>query len=184
MAEWFQVFSDTAALHDARRGTHRVVVVYTATSVALLVCAVGLGVAQPEIAGAAALLGGLGLTACALVTLRRLGAHQNRVWRVDLSVHQAIGHTAGGQHRALAWSTLDRVDVGSRGLTLLGLDAHGRRVRIDVAATMPDFAVLSHRAVEYAEVFRRPVCVDGLPWESLDLTTLYPSIRADSASRV
>ena len=184
MAEWFQVFSDTTALHEARRGTHRVVALYTAASVALLICAVGVGVARPEAAGAAALLGGVGLSACALVTLRRLGAHQNRVWRIDLSVHQAVGHAVGGQHRALAWPTLDRVDVSARGLTLTGHDPDGRPVRIEVGPTMPDFAALSHRVVEYAEAFHRPVCVDGRPWESLDLTALYPSIRADSASRV
>lgn len=184
MAEWFQVYSDNAALLEARRGVSRVVAGYTAASVALLVVAVGVGVAQPGDAALAALAGGGALTGCAALTVRRLVRHQQRVWRLDLSVHRAVGHEASGRHLSLLWTALDRVDVGSRGLTLVGHDLDGHRLCIEVAASMPDFAALSHRAVEYAEAFRRPVCVDGQPWEALDLAALYPSIRADSASRV
>ena len=48
--------------------------------------------------------------------------------------------------------------------------------RLTVAAGIPQFTVLAHRAVEYAEAHGRTVCVEGTPLDDLDLATLLPSL--------
>ncbi|MEM1115582.1 MAG: hypothetical protein AAF845_05265 [Bacteroidota bacterium] len=181
MAEWFQVYSDDAVLNGARRDARRIAIGFAVASGVLVASAPVVGVLWPGHASLIAAISLVVLTFCALATIGCLGACHRRVWRVDLSVRQAVGHDAGGRRLALPWTALDRVDVGDDALTLTGRSEDGRAVRIDVPASMPDFAALSHRAVEYAEAFRRPICVDGRPWEALDLTVLYPSIRATGA---
>ena len=181
MAEWFQVYSDDAVLGQARRGARRVAVAFAIVSGVLVATAPLATVLWPGHAGVVALFSMAGLSTFAIWTIRRLGHHHRAVWRVDLSVHHAVGHDAGGRRWTLAWTSLDRVDIGDHGLVLSGHDAGGQPVRLNVAASMPEFAALSHRAVEYAEAFRRPICVDGQPWEAIDLTVLYPSIRPASA---
>lgn len=181
MAEWFQVYSDDAVLHGARREARRVAIGFALVSGALVAAAPVLAVVWTSHASLIAALSLVALSLCAVWAMGRLGACHRRVWRVDLSVRHAVGHDAAGRRASLPWPALDRVDVSDRGIVLTGRDDGGRPVRLDVAASMPEFAALSHRVVEYAEAFRRPICVDGRPWEALDLTVLYPSIRPASA---
>lgn len=183
MAEWYQVYSDDAVLRGAHRGARRVILAFALLSGVLVAAAPAAAVAWPGQAGAVVLLCGAGLSVYAVWAIRRLSGLYHCVWRVDLSVHGAVGHGAGGRRTSLAWTALDRVDVSDEGLALSGRDETGHPVRLVVAASMPEFAALSHRVVEYAEAFRRPICVDGQPWEALDLTVLYPSIRPASAPR-
>lgn len=181
MAEWFQVYADESARVRARGEARRVAAVFAALSGALMAAALAATLLWPGHATVLAVGCGGGLTFSAAYVMHRLGRLHARVWRVDLSARRLVAHDAGGHHTSLSWAALDQVDVCDEGLVLSGRAADGLRVRLHVAGTLPEFAALSHRTVEYAEAFRRPVCVDGKPWEALDLDAIYPSLRVGSA---
>lgn len=181
MAEWFQVFDDERVLVSVRTEARRLVVVFALASGGLVALAPVSTLVVPPYAGAVALACGALLSVYAVWLLRRLGRLHSRPWRVELSFRRAVVHDAGGRRVTLAWQALDRVDVRTDGLALVGRTALGRRVRVHISAATPQFTTLAHRAVEYAEAFGRPVWVEGQPWEAADITALHPALRPDSA---
>ncbi|MDT7857644.1 hypothetical protein RQM47_13405 [Rubrivirga sp. S365] len=181
MAEWFQVFDDERVLVSVRTRARRLVVAFALVSGGLVALAPLSTLVAPAHAGLAALACGVVLTAYAAWLLRRLGRLHRRLWRIELSFRRAVAHDAGGRRVALAWQALDQIDVRTDGLVLSGRTTLGRRVRLHVAASMPQFARFAHRAVEYAEAFGRPVWVEGQPWEAIDVTSIHPGLRTGSA---
>ena len=176
MSTWSQVFDDDRVLREARRQARRCVVGFALASGAL-VSAAPLATLSPRLdpAAVALICGGLlSLTAC--VVMIRLAQEYRRLWRIELSVGRFVGHDAAGRRRTLAWSRVERVNVSSAGLTVTGRDETGRGTHLSVAAAMPAFTVLAHRAVEYAEAHGRTVCVDGTSVEDLDLVRLFPTL--------
>ena len=176
MAGWSQTYDDDGALDRARARARRLVVVFALASGALVSAAPLATVVWRAHAGAVALTCGALLTALAATVLVRLAREHRRLWRVELSVRQVVGHDAAGRRRALPWARVSRVDVSSAGLVVSGADERGRRVRIEAPASMAPFTALAHRAVEYAEAHGREVCVEGCPLDRLDLVALYPSL--------
>ena len=181
MAEWFQVFDDERVLVAVRTEARRLVVVFALVSGGLVTLAPVSTLVVPAYAGGVALACGGVLTGYAVWLLRRLSRLHSRLWRIELSFRRAVAHDAGGRRRAVAWHDLDRIDVRADGLVLSGRTDLGQRVRLHVSSDAPQFTSLAHRAVEYAEVFGRPVWVEGLHWEALDVTALHPALRPDSA---
>ena len=181
MAEWFQVFDDDRVLVSVRTEARRHVIAFALVSGGLVALAPVSTLVTPSYAGLVAVACGAALTAYAVALLRRLTRLHRRLWKVELSFRRIVVHDAGGRRVALAWQALDQIDVRGDGVVLSGRTDLGRRVRFRVAATMPQFASLGHRAVEYAEAFGRPVWVEGEPWEALDVSVLHPSFQAGSA---
>ena len=181
MAEWFQVFDDERVLVSVRTEARRLVVAFALVSGGLVSLAPVSTLVVPAYAGAVALACGAVLTGYAVWLLRRLGRLHGRLWRVELSFRRLVAHDAGGRRVAVSWQALDWIDVRTDGLVLSGRTDLGRRVRLRVSASTPQFASLGHRAVEYAEAFGRPVWVEGQPWEAIDVGAIHPVLRPGSA---
>ena len=173
MAEWFEEYDDEAGRRASQLRTRRLVVVFALVSGAVVAGApVGAliwprGSAAVAGVGAAILVGHGGWLVWQLVRTRRA------VWRIALSVHHIVAHDATGLRRVLAWADVSWVDVGAAGIDVVGRRM-GRRVRIVVPPAFPGYGRVGHRLVTYAEAFRRPVYLDGRPWQSLGIDTLRP----------
>jgi hypothetical protein len=96
---------------------------------------------------------------------------------VKLSVRRVIGYDLTQQRMALAWPDVDCVEIDRRGLLIRGRDETGSACRLRIGSAFPDYVRLAHRFVDYAEVYTRPVYIDGRPWQLLDLHALYPFLR-------
>ncbi|MGB3545103.1 hypothetical protein [Rubrivirga sp.] len=176
MADWAQVYDDDLGLDDARSRVRRLVVGFALVSGALVSAApivTIVGGAQAHIMAAAC---GALLTISAVVVMVRLAREHRRIWRVELSVHRAVGHDAVGRRRALPWSSVDYVDVAADGIVISGRDEGGHRARLLAPLGMPGYVSLAHRAVEYAEAHRCPIWVDGQPVLEVDLALLDASL--------
>ncbi len=176
MSTWSQVFDDDRVLEEARQRTRRSVFAFALASGALVSLA-PLATLSPRFnPTAVALVCGALLSLSAGVVMVRLAREYRRLWRIELCVGRFVGHDAAGRRRTLPWSGVDRVDVSAAGLTVIGREEDGHKMRLMVTASMPAFTVLAHRAVEYAEAHGRTVSVGGVALADLDLVQLFPSL--------
>jgi hypothetical protein len=174
MAEWYEVFDNEQVQLDTRKRVARL-----AGAVVVLVGAV-VGLApvllhllpSPLLAvalSAAALLGVFAWASRAFLRLRSV------VWCIKLSVHRVVGYDYARRKTVLPWTEIERVELDAGGLVIAGAPREGRPGRVlRIPFLFPDFARLSHRAVEYAEAHGLPVCIEGRPWQLLDVSALYP----------
>jgi hypothetical protein len=181
MPDWYEVYDDEQVQLRTRQ---RVGWLSTAAVAAL---AVGLGslplavlfAGAPLLAAAAILVGLLG-------ALSFLGWRVNRlrrvVWCLKLSVHRVVGYDYARRKTELPWSSVERVEVDGEGLLLVGVPpAVGAAPALRVPHLFPDYSALSHRVVEYAEAHGIPVCLEGRPWQLLDVRVLYPFLPATAS---
>ena len=178
MAEWYEVFDNEQVQFDTRRRVARLggaLVVLTGAVVGLLpvlwhllpsgLLAIGIG--------GGLLLGVFAWASRAFLQLRSV------VWCVKLSVHRIVGYDYARRKAVLSWTEVERVELDAAGLLIVEAPAEGRPGRVlRIPFLFPDFAHLSHRVVEYAEAHGLPVCVDGRPWQLLDVSALYPFMAA------
>jgi len=176
MAEWFQTFDDAGELDRARAGTRRLVVAFAIASGGLVAGALLASAVWHADAGLVALLSGGVLSAIAFFVLARLTRESQRMWRIEISARLAVGHDTAGRRVVLPWTHVDRVDVTSEGLAVIGTDTQGLPVRLWASATMPTFTSLAHRTAEVADAHGRQVCVEGCPVDDIDLVALLPTL--------
>jgi hypothetical protein len=181
MPDWYEVYDDEQVQLRTRQ---RVGWLSTAAVAAL---AVGLGslplavlFAPAPILAAAAILGGI------LAALSVLGWQVNRlrrvVWCLKLSVHRVVGYDYARRKTELPWPSVERVEVDGGGLLLVGVPPpSGPTPALRVSHLFPDYPTLSHRVVEYAEAHGVPVCIEGRPWQLLDVRVLYPFLPPTAA---
>ncbi|MEO0557260.1 MAG: hypothetical protein AAF170_03645 [Bacteroidota bacterium] len=179
MAEWFEVYDAKGVLLRARRRATRVVWIFALVSGVLITIAPVAMFVLPEGGLALAVACAVGMAMHGLWLILRLNQIHSKLWRFDVSVHQALGFDTGRRSRALAWPDVHQVEIESDGLKLVGR-THGSWVRLHVPHTFPQYTALAHRVVEYAEAHGRPVWVDGQPWQALDLEKVYPFIAQPS----
>lgn len=179
MAEWFEVYDAKGVLVRARRRARRLMWAYAAVSGTLISVAPVAVFVLRRGGFAVAVLSALGLVVYGVWLIARLNQIHRKLWRIDVSVHRALGFDTGRRSRALAWSNVEQVEVEDAGLTLVGR-THGAWVRLQVPRSFPRYTALAHRIVEYAEAHNRPVWIDGQPWQSLDLNVVYPFLDAES----
>ncbi len=175
MSEWYEVFDHAEVLLAMQRRAGRLVALFALAGGALVALApllVGLPFGGVLVAAVA-----VALVVAALHVAQAIRALRCVVWCVKLSVHRVVGHDCGRRRAALAWEAVERVELDRDGLLLVGRDEGGVSRRLRVPHAFPDYARLSHRVVEYAEAFGRPVFVDGRPWQLLDLHEVYPFLR-------
>lgn len=174
MAEWYEVFDNEQVQLDTRKRVARL----AGAVVVLVGAAVGLAPVLlyllPSALLAVALVGGalLGVFAWASRAFLRL---RSVVWCIKLSVHRVVGYDYARRKAVLPWTEVERIELDAGGLVIAGVPREGRPGRVlRIPFLFPDFARLSHRAVEYAEAHGLPVCVEGRPWQLLDVSALYP----------
>ena len=182
MSSWSQVYDDDRALGEARGRARRLLIGFAVVSGTLVSAAPVAALTMETNGGAVALGCGALLVISAAVVVVQLAREHRRLWRVELSVGRLVGHDAAGRRRSMAWTGVERVDVSGQGLVVTGTDDSGTRGELVVAASMPAFSALAHRAVEYAEAHGRVVCVEGCPVDLLDLVTLYPALCETAGS--
>lgn len=173
-------FEDFQALLDFQRRRRASIVVFALVAGAVVAFAPPLalvfeGSLAVPIAGAAV------LSAAALLTIRRLVRLRRCVWCVQLTPRCVRFLLVDGRERETAWRQARRVELDADGLHVVGVDGTGREHRDTVPGDMPAFPALGHRAVSLAEAHGCPVCIDGRPWQFLDLERLYPFLRAEAA---
>lgn len=185
MADWYEVFDNEQVQLDTRRRVAQLVVV--------LAAGLGLGVgAVPVLSfylGSTLLALGLGggiVLGVAAWTSRALLRLRSVVWCIKLSVHRIVGYDYARRKSTIPWTEVERVELDRSGLVIAEAPHEGIPGRVlRIPHLFPDFAALSHRVVEYAEAHGLPVCVDGRPWQFLDVEALYPFMAAcEIAGRV
>ncbi|MDX1421281.1 MAG: hypothetical protein R3181_15050 [Rubricoccaceae bacterium] len=172
MPTWYEVFDNQDALLSTRQRVRRLSTRYGMASVAVALTAPLVVLHVPG--GPWIALGAAGVLAAAGVyVLRALRALHAVAWCLRLS-YQGLLADFGRRRTALRWRNVARVEVDDEGLLVLGTDEGGTARRLRIPLAFPRYAHLSHRVVEYAEAHRRPIFVDGRPWQLLDLRALYP----------
>lgn len=174
MSDWYEVFDNEQVQFDTRRRVARLVGVLVvvlgtiAGAIPLILLYVPFPVLALGLVGLA-VAGLLGWASRAFLRLRSV------VWCVKLSVHRVVGYDYARRKSVLAWTEVERVELDAAGLVIAQAPTEGRPGRVlRIPHLFPDFPRLSHRVVEYAEAHSLPVCVDGRPWQLLDLSALYP----------
>jgi hypothetical protein len=177
MSDWYEVFDNEEVQQATRKRVGRAILtvalglVATVTLIPLLL----VQSSTPAIA-ISAVFGGLAL----LLTLvsRRMLLLRRVVWCIKLSVHRVVGYDYARRKTVLTWPEIERVDVSLNGLEVVGRPSDGRPATIiHIPTLFTDYPRLSHRLVEYAEAHGVPICVEGRPWQLLDLPTLYPFMQ-------
>lgn len=178
MADWYEVFDSEQVQFETRRRVARLVVVLAASLALALGLIPVLAFYLPSLLLALGLGGGLLLGAVAWAS-RRFLRLRSVVWCVKLSVHRIVGYDYARRKAVLPWTRVERVELDAAGLLIAEAPHEGVPGRVlRIPHLFPDFAELSHRVAEYAEAHGLPVCVNGRPWQLLDVPTLYPFMAA------
>ncbi|MFQ5571060.1 MAG: hypothetical protein ACE5G0_15375 [Rhodothermales bacterium] len=169
MAHWYEVFDNEEVQSYARRQATRLTALAVgAVMITFLGAALGFEGYLPL-----PLVGGIFIVTW-LVTVRwvshRLRKLRRLVWCIKLSPHRVVGYDYTRRKATMEWSKVQRVELTGNGLLLVGPDVFA----FEIPHLFPDFALLSHRVVHYAELHGIPVFVDGHPWQHLDVYQLFP----------
>lgn len=174
MADWYEVFDNEQVQFDTRRRVGRLAGALVVGCGAVVVLTPLLILWVPSLVLVA------GIVSALLAVMFVWASHaflrlRSVVWCVKLSVHRVVGYDYARRKTILSWAEIERVEVDARALSIVASPKNGQTSRIlRIPHLFPDFARLSHRAVEYAEAHGLPVCVEGRPWQLLDVETLYP----------
>ncbi len=183
MSDWYEIFDNEQVQSDTRRQVGRLagLVVVGCGAVVGLAPLLALWVSSPFLV--AGLVGAL-LAGAFVGASRAFLRLRSVVWCVKLSVHRVIGYDYARRKTVLSWAEIERIELDRTGLLIVGAPTGNRPGRhLCVPHLFSDFTRLSHRAVEYAEAHGLPVCVDGRPWQLLDVATLYPFLNDAPALR-
>ena len=178
MADWYEVFDNEQVQFDTRQRVTRLLVV--------LVAAFALGIGSVPVLAfylpSPLLAVGLGfgvLFGTAIWASQAFLRLRSVVWCVKLSVHRVVGYDYARRKSTIPWTRVERIDLTPDGLAIAEAPHEGIPGRVlRVPHLFPDFADLSHRVVEYAEAHGLPVCLNGRPWQFLEVPTLYPFMSA------
>jgi hypothetical protein len=178
MAEWYEVYDNEQVQFETRKRVARLVGIVVVLAGATLGLAPVLAHVFSSVLIAVGLAGGL-LLGTLIWTSRVFLQLRSVMWCVKLSVHRVVGYDYARRKVVLPWTEIERVGLDGDGLLIAGAPRDGRPGRIlRIPFLFPDFSHLSHRVVEYAEAHGLPVCLDGRPWQFLDVSTLYPFMAA------
>lgn len=102
-----------------------------------------------------------------LRTLRRV------VWCVKISDRRIEAFDYTRKKITLDWTKVQRVELNTDGLTMFG----PKFCALEIPHLFTDFSTLSHRIIGFSELYEIPVFVDGQPWQSIDVYTLFPFLE-------
>jgi len=183
MADWYEVFDNEQVQFDSRKRVGRLA--------GALVVGFGVVVILTPLLllWLSSLLLVTGIVSTLLVAMVVWASYaflrfRSVVWCVKLSVHRVVGYDYARRRTILSWADIERIELDSDSLSIVASPKDGRPGRVlRVPHVFPDFAHLSHRAVEYAEAHGLPVCIEGRPWQLLDVATLYPFLADTPITR-
>ena len=176
MSNWYEVFDNENVQLKTRRQATRLSL-YTALAVMLtfLLTALALeGTLPMPAAGALLVALWVGLSTWLSHRMRKL---RRIMWCLKVSPDRIVGYDYTRHKTLLNWPSVRRVELAPKGLLLIGED----RCTLEVPHLFPDFHLLSHRIVQYAERHDVPVLIDGQPWEALDVYHLFPFLASDAS---
>ncbi len=174
MADWYEVFDNEEVQLDTRKHVGRLAGALVVGFGAILGLTPLLLLWVPSLVLVTTLVSGslAVMVVGASYAFLRL---RSVVWCVKLSVHRVVGYDYARRKTVLSWAEIERVELDKTSLSIVAAPKDGRPSRVlRVPHVFPDFAHLSHRTVEYAEAHGLPVCVEGRPWQLLDVGRLYP----------
>lgn len=177
MSNWYEVFDNEEVQWHARRQATRLTMA-AAAAVLITFCIAVLaldGWLALPIAGGLLVTTWLGAVYGISRRLRRL---RRVVWCIKLSEERVVGYDYTRHKAVMAWAKIQRAELTRDGLLLVGEGA----CTFHIPHLFPDFAVLSHRVVYYAEQHGVPVFLDGRPWQDLDVYRVFPFL-ADAAPK-
>ena len=175
MSHWYEVFDNKEVQWQARRQAARVTAsAVTAILATFAITALGFEQVLP-LQAVAALLLVLWFVSVQWIA-RRMRRLRRIVWCIKLSRERIVGYDYTRRKAILPWAHVRRVEVTEHGLVISG----PARFAFEIPHLFPDFAVLSHRVVYYAEQHAVPIFIDGQPWEKLNVYRLFPFLADDA----
>jgi hypothetical protein len=175
MVDWYEVYDNEQVQLKTRRQVSRLLgVLLVAVGVSIAILPI-VAVHTQSMAAAAGAAGVLVMGAGLWVGVRTLRL-RCVVWCIKLSFARIVGYDYARRKSVLDWSEVERIELGIDGIAISARPGKSGPRMLKVPHLFPDFAKLSHRLVEYAEAHHVPVCIDGRPWQLLDVAALYPFI--------
>lgn len=95
------------------------------------------------------------------------------VWCLKLSGEGVEGYDYARRRLRLRWEQVRRVELVSGGLRVVG----PRPCALDVPMLFPEYVELGHQVAAHAEGRAIPLCIDGRPYEQMDLYSAFPDLR-------
>ena len=176
MPNWYEVFDNEEVQGYARRQAARLTALAVGSVLLTLVlAALGLeGIVPAPLVGVLLALSWLIAVRVIATRMRRL---RRLVWCIKLSEARVVGYDYTRRKAVLEWDEVRRAELAADGLLLVGPAG----CVFHVSHRFPDFAVLSHRVVYYAEQNGVPIFIDGQPWQEIDVYRLFPFLADDTA---
>lgn len=173
---WYEVFDDERVQLRVRRRAARQVLGLVVALAALGCAGVLLASAWSSWFAPLGLVGllGLAVVAMAATSLARL---RGVVWCVKLAEDHIVGYDHARRRVAMEWTDVELVDITDGALIVLGRPSGARVPSLHVPTHFADFSALSHRITRYAERHAVPICVEGRPWQLLDVKQLFPFLE-------
>lgn len=141
----------------------------TAAGTLLAVLLAYAGTVSAPLAGVAVCLSWVGTVWWTARQRRRL---RRVVWCVKLSREGAEGYDYARRRVRLRWEQVRRVELASGGLRLVGPPP----CFMHVPALFPDYVELGHQVADHAEGRAIPICIDGRPYEQMDVYGAFPDL--------
>lgn len=173
---WYEVFDDEHVQFRVRRRAARQVASMLAALAALACGGVILSEAWGSGWGAFGFAALLGLVAV-IATAASLARLRGIVWCIKLSSHHVVGYDYARRRIALEWDDVELVDVTDQALLIVGRPTGPHIPTLLVPSRFASYVALSHRIIRYAEAHAVPVCVEGRPWQLLDVEALFPFLQ-------
>lgn len=167
MAAWFEVFDNDVVLERTRKEINGL---YASLAVAVIlpITLLPLFLTNQEVLWAL-FVGGFAIFGV-YELLQLIAERRQIVWCIKLSDHQIIGYDYARTKRVMDWTQMDHIELTD--VSLIVRPQTGPA--FEIPHLYPDFATLSHRIIEYADLYHIPICINGAPWEDIDLRSIYP----------
>ncbi|WP_456426752.1 hypothetical protein [Rhodocaloribacter sp.] len=178
MPHWYEVFDNEEVQRLSRkRAAALIALAMTLVAVTLTLLAMSReGVVPTAPAGVLITSSWLGTAWWITRRLRRL---RRLVWCVKLSENRIVGYDYTRSKTTLDWRQVERLELTQDGLVVVGPD----ECSLEIPHLFPEYAILSHRIVRYADAHGIPIFVNGRPWEDLDVYALFPFLEAGSSTK-
>lgn len=171
MNPWIEIYdNEQVQWYLRQRVTNLAAGIVASVSLAVFACSVsGMNVVpygRVLIAIAVSALVAAALTGIRILRLR------TRVWCIKLSPHMVMGYDYRRKATTLCWSDVSRINVGAEGVLIAGKLGGS----IFLPQLFPDYAHISHRILDLAELHRLPVHVEGQSIADTDVFDLLPEL--------
>ncbi len=178
MPHWYEVFDNEEVQRLSRKRAAALIALATTLFVGTLTLLVMNREGVVSTTPAGTLITSSWLAAAWWIT-RRLRRLRRLVWCVKLSDNRIEGYDYTRRKTVFEWREVERLELTRHGLVVIGPD----ECSLEIPHLFPEYALLSHRVVQYADAYGIPIFVNGRPWEDLDVYALFPFLEADSSTR-